>query len=167
MRRRRESGGALIESAMFIPVLMLLFVGMLQLGQIAYNYYSVQKIVYNLARYLGTQQGVNFCDNGDPNIVGATNYAVTGTIDPNGTPIVGGLTPDMLSIRIERYNTTLQALIPCDCSAQGCDAAQGGLPPDFIVVSIPNGFPFTISIPGLATTTIYLKPQARVPYGGT
>ncbi|MBV8730403.1 MAG: pilus assembly protein, partial [Acidobacteriia bacterium] len=62
----RRGGGALVETAMVTPILLALLIGTVQLGQIAYTYYMLEKLMFNLARYLGTQTGVNFCNGQDP-----------------------------------------------------------------------------------------------------
>jgi hypothetical protein len=58
-------------------------------------------------------------------------------------------------------------LIICDCSAIGCDASQGGLPPDFIVVSLTNGYTVRPVFLGFSVDPFPLRPNVRVPYGGT
>lgn len=152
---------------MFLPILFLLLFGTFELARIAYTYYSLQKIMYSIARNAGTQQGVNFCDNGDPSVTSAKNLAITGTADGSSDAIVANLTPDMVQVRIERYNTTTGTIEECDCSVNGCDTAAGGLPPDYIVVSMPAGYPFAPHIPFIPTDPIPLRPTVRVPYGGT
>lgn len=152
---------------MFLPILFLLLFGTVELARITYTYYTLQKIMYSIGRNAGTQQGVNFCDSGDPSITAAKNLAITGTIDGTTDSIVANLTADMVQIRIERYNPVTGALDQCDCSVNGCDTAAGGLPPDYIVVSMPNGYPFAPHIPFIPTDPIPLRPTARVPYGGT
>ena len=95
--RSRRSGNMIIEAAMWIPVMTLLIVGMIQVGKITYLYYSLKKSVYAAARYLSVQQGVNFCDLADdPNAAAAFQFAVTGTADGSGTPLISNFTTDML-----------------------------------------------------------------------
>ena len=128
---------------------------------------TLQKMMYTVARFAGTQQGVNFCDAGDPTVVAAKNLAITGTTDASAPVIVAGLTADVISITAERYDTTGQTLATCDCSATGCDAASGGLPPDFIRVNIPDGFTVRPLFFNLTVQPFPLRPSVRVPYGGT
>jgi len=52
MRRRRASGNMVLETALFIPVLLLLIVGTVQIGKVTYTYYTLKKIVYAAAREL-------------------------------------------------------------------------------------------------------------------
>ena len=165
MKTRR--GGALVETVLFVPVLLALLIGTVDLGRIAYTYYMLEKLMSNLARYVGTQQGVNFCDNQDATVQAAINYALTGQTDSSDNPIIPGLTSSMFQVRIERYDPASQQLEVCDCSTAGCDSSQGGSPPGFIVVSLTNGFPVQPVFWGFQVDPFPLRPEVRVPYGGT
>lgn len=160
-------GSATLETAMLLPVLFVLLLGTVEIAKITYTYYTLQKILTALAGYLRTQQGVNFCDSGDPAVLAAKNFALTGSTDASTPAIIANLTADMISIRIERLDSGSGTLSECDCSPTGCDAANGGQPPDFIAVSIPQGYSLTPQIPFLPQDPIPLKPEVRVPYGGT
>lgn len=166
MKRGRRSGGVLMETVIFTPFLLMLLVGMIQLGQVTYTYYALQKILYTLARYAGTQQGVDFCDDSDATVQAAKNYALTGTLDASANPIVAGLTADMLQIRAERYSSANGDIGQCSCSID-CDTTNGGLAPDFIVASIPGGYSYQLVFFGLRVDPILLRPEVRLPYGGT
>jgi Flp pilus assembly protein TadG len=161
------SGNTMLEATLFIPIIVLLLMGMISLGKLGYTYYTLHKTLYTLARYLGTQQGVNFCDEADPIILAAKAYALSGTTDSTAEPILAGLTADMIQVSIERVDPTTESNATCECSASGCDTSQGGLAPDFIVVSLTDGFPFQFNIPMLPLDPIPLRPQIRIPYGGT
>ena len=167
MKERRRSGSALIETVLFLPLLVALLVGTVELARMTYTYYMLEKMMFNLARYIGTQQGVNFCDGEDPAVQAAINYALTGTSDSSNNAIVPGLTPDMFQIQTQRYDPASQQLLPCDCSAAGCDASQGGSPPDFINVSLVNGYPVHPLFWGFSIDSFPLRPAVTVPYGGT
>jgi len=170
-RFRSRRGGALLETAMYMPVLILLFVGMVEIARITYTYYAIQRILTGLARYVGTQQAVNFCDDNDGSVIAAKNFALTGTPDGDasatGTLIVRGLTSDLIRVRLERYDASSQQLVECDCSQTGCDASVGGVAPDYIVVYLPNGYLVRPVIPGVAVDPFPLRPRVRIPYGGT
>jgi hypothetical protein len=43
----------------------------------------------------------------------------------------------------------------------------GGPRPDFITVSIPDGYQVTPRIPYILLDPILFKPQIRIPFGGT
>lgn len=153
---------------MFLPIVFMLLMGLVEFGRLAYTYFAVQKTLYSMARYLGTQQGVNFCDEADPAIVAAKNYALTGTTDGSATPLIADLSADSIRVRAEKYNPDSGEISACTCDASGCDALQGGLGPDFIVISVPDGYPVQLRIPFMAQLDpIPLRPQIRVPYGGT
>ena len=152
---------------MFLPIIFLLLFGTYELGRIAYTYYTLQKMMASIARYVGTQQGVNFCDSGDPTIAAAKTFVITASLDTSADPVVQNLTADMIDVRAERLNVNTGTLDQCTCSSSGCDASSGGQPPDFIVVSLPDGYPFVPHIPFIPTDTILLRPMVRIPYGGT
>jgi hypothetical protein len=169
-RRAARNGGAMLEAALFIPILVLLLVGMVQIGKITYIYYTLRQTLYAVGRYAATQQGVDFCDPNDPTIVGAINLGLTGTgIDPGTDPILPALTSDMISVNAERIDPTSGVPAACDCSISGCDTNSGGGEPDFVTVSIPQGYSVTPVIPGVALPNgpILLKPTVRIPFGGT
>jgi hypothetical protein len=166
MRRRR--GGTVLEVALFVPIIVTMLVGMVQIGKITYVYYTLRKTLYTMGTYVSAQQGVNFCDEGDAAVLAAKNFALSGTSsDVSIDPIIPMLTADMISVSIERIDPASGAPVACDCSVTGCDAAAGGGSPDFVVVSIPNGFQVNPRIPFLTIDPILLKPTVRVPFGGT
>lgn len=157
----------MLETVLMMPILILLLVGMVELARLTYTYYTLQKILNTAARYVATQQGVNFCADDDATVAAAKNFATTGAADNSTDPILAGLTPDLLSIRVERYSADSASLGECDCSSTGCDVSAGGQPPDFIVVSVPNGYSFLPRFPYLVNEPILFRPQVRVPYAGT
>ena len=75
--RRRSHGNAILETALWMPVLLLLIVGTIRFAKITYLYYSLNKIVYNVARQISVDQSIDFCKSGDPTIEGAINAAIT------------------------------------------------------------------------------------------
>jgi len=164
MRRRGERGNSIVETAMFLPVLLLLLVGMVQLGRITYTYYALKKTLYAAATYLASLQGVNFCDSGDASIAAAKQFAITGSPDLSTSPIQS-LTADMIQVQTECIDPSTDAV--GECVSNGCDTAAGGPHPDFIVVSIPDGYPIAPRFPFMLVDPILLRPQIRVPFGGT
>ncbi len=162
----RTRGSALIETALLLPFLILLLMGTLEIARFAYTYYALDKMMYAVARYAGTQQGVNFCDSADATVIAAKNFGLTGTADASTAPIITSLTADQIEVRIEQIDSA-GGLNQCACSVPGCDTANGGTSPDFIVVSIPDGYQVTPHIPLVAMDPILLRPVVRVPYGGT
>jgi hypothetical protein len=154
-----------VETAMWLPVLFLLIAGVIQFGKITYLYYTLRKIEYTIARSVSVQSGVNFCPGaGDPIIQGAIDFAVTGTSDGSGTPLVWNLTPDMISVTTECIDPATGLPGPCDTS--GCDGAAGAHRPDYVVVTIPDGYPVQPRIPFILLDSFPLKPTVAVPFGG-
>jgi Flp pilus assembly protein TadG len=163
--RRGRSGSVAIELAMWLPVVFLLISGIVQFGKITYTYYSLQKTMTTVASYLAVQNGVNFCpDAGDPTIAAAVQFALDGTTDGSGTPTITGLTADMITV-------TTQCLDPVtltlgDCAVSGCGTPVGAQRPDFITVSMPNGYIIRPRIPYILVDPIPLRPRAVMAYGG-
>jgi hypothetical protein len=165
-RISRRGGNAILETIMLMPVILLLLVGMAQLAKITYIYYTLRKTVYSVATYLSTQQGVNFCDPADPTVTAAINFGLTGTTDNSQPVFVNGLTASMIQVTPEAIDPVTGTL---SVYGSGCNGALlfDGTPPDQIVVSIPNGYMVTPQIPFLPVNAIPLKPEVKVPYGGT
>ena len=163
MRRRRQRGNMVIEAALWIPVLVLLMVGMIQFGKITYVYYTLKKIVYSAARYAAVQQGTDFCNSADPNLQAAANFAVTD--QSTGLPIIDALTADMITITTECSDPVSGVLGACDLS--NCGGAAGAQRPDYVIASIPGGYQVTFRIPFLTPVPISLVPSVAVPFGGT
>lgn len=163
MRRR---GSTTMETILFLPLLLLLLMGTVELGRLTYTYYSIYKTLYTLARQAGTAQGANFCDGEDAVLQAVRNFVLTGAEDGGGDPLIRELTPDRVQIRIERYNPETGELVECSCGVPGCDTGNGGLAPDYLVVTLPDGYPFQLRIPYLNLSPILLRPQVRVPFGG-
>ena len=167
--RSRRSGGILLETALWMPFLILLFMGTVELSRITYTYYTLKKILYTVARTVGTQQGVNFCNDADTNVAAIKAAAVTGNAEGTGDPLLPRLTAELIAVRIERFSADSGTLSECTCeaSATGCDTAGGARGPDYVVVTVPDGYAVTLRIPGLANDPIPLRPHVRLPFGGT
>ena len=161
-------GNTILEAGIFLPFLFVLLIAMEQVAKLTYVYYSIKKAEYTVARYVGTQQGVNFCaGTGDPTIAAGINLALTGTTDGTAAPFIPNLTADMFVIQPERVDPTTGALTVCSCDVTGCDESAGGGSPNYITVSIPSGYPIQPIIPFSTLQTIPLVPTVKVPYGGT
>jgi Flp pilus assembly protein TadG len=160
-------GNTMIETAIFLPFLLVLLMGMEQIAKVTYVYYMLKKAEFTVARYVGTQQGVNFCaGSSDPAIAAGINLAITGSTDGSGTPILPFLTADMFVVQPERIDTT-GAMVVCSCDVTGCDQSVGGGSPAYITVSLPSGYPVQPIIPFTSLQSIPLIPSVKVPYGGT
>jgi hypothetical protein len=163
----RRTGSALLESVLILPILLMLFVGMIEVAKISYTYYTLQKVLANFAKYVGTRQGVNFCDGADPSVVSARNWALTASNDGTADPLVPNLSPDRLEVALERTDPDSGEITDCDCSSSGCDISTGGRAPDFVVTSIADGYSVRIALPFISLDPIVLRPQVRMPYRGT
>jgi len=160
---RARNGNMVLEAALWTLFMTVLTVGMVRFGKITYLYYTLKKTVYSAARYLATEQGTNYCNPADPNIQAAIEFALTGTSDGTGQPLIANLTADMLQVTAECVDPVSGSPGPC---AVGCDDPAVGLVPDYIVVSIPNGYPVLPGIPFLTLAPIPLKPSVVVPASG-
>lgn len=148
-----------LETAAVIPVLVLLIVGMVQFGKVTYVYFTLKKMVYAAGRQLATQQGVNFCDPlNDPKVAAATTFALN---DSTGAPVIASLTTLQFDPQCSAGDGTLT---PCDIGS--CETLSISPKPDYVLVSIPGGYPVTIRIPFLNPVDITLSPTALVAYGG-
>jgi len=162
--RRRCGGNMVLETALFIPVLVLLIAGMVQIGKVTYLYYTLKKIVYAAGRGVAVQQGVNFCDlSNDPNVAAALQFAITGTTDGSAAPLISNLTPDMFQVTAECVDSATGA--PGPCGDAGCPTVSPR--PDYVLVSMPSGYTFQPRIPFVQLNPIQLRPFVLVPFGGT
>ena len=166
-RRRSQSGQSLLETALLLPFLLLFLVGTIELGKVIYTYFALQKTLYAIARLAGTQQGINLCDSNDPLLTQAINIVLTGSTGGTGQPLIQGLSATDIQVRVERYDPTSNSLAQCACSIAGCDTSSGGAPPDFLVVSLVSGYQVTPVFPLFKVDPFALRPQVRIPYGGT
>jgi hypothetical protein len=167
MRRSSQKGQSLLETVLLLPFLLLFLVGTIELGKIIYTYFALQKALYSIARLAGTQQGINLCDSNDPLLTQAINIVLTGSSGATGQPLIQGLAATDIQVRVERYDPTSGALSQCACSILGCDTSSGGEPPDFIVVSLVSGYQVSPVFPLFKVDPFALRPQIRIPYGGT
>jgi hypothetical protein len=154
-----------VETALLLPFILLLLVGMVQFGKITYVYYTLQKTLYAAGTYLAAAQGVNFCDDADTTLAAAKSFALTGSTDESAESQISGLTAEMIRVETECIDPNTQAV--GQCPSGGCESAAGGPRPDFVVVSIPDGYPVAPRIPYLQVDPIPLRPQVRIPFGGT
>lgn len=161
--RRARNGTSLIESAMWIPILVSLLFGMVELARVSYTYYTLHKILYNVGKTLG-KTPLNFCVD-EESITAIKEFALSGSLE-TGTRILPNLEADQIQVRLERSLADTGEIVECNCSSTGCDISQGGLQPEYIVISLSDGYPVQLTFPGLSLDPIPLRPQVRVPAGG-
>jgi hypothetical protein len=90
--RRDESGIQLVELAIVVPVLLLLFGAVAEFGRFFYEYTTVAKAARVGARYLATA-AVNSTEDAK-----AKNIVVYGNVLGSGSPVIPGLTTDNVVI---------------------------------------------------------------------
>jgi len=162
-----QRGQAAVETALLLPVLLLLLFSAFQLGRVFYIYHTLHKAVRGGMQYLLRQPTVNFCDLNDPVLLDAKNMIVFGNLQGSGSPVVTGLTADMIQILPERGDPQAGTVADCPCSGDGnCDPASGGRRPDFVTVTFGTGFPLDLTFPLVNFGTINLRVSVRQPYLG-
>lgn len=160
MRQRR--GSSLIETALFMPLMVSLLYGMVELARVSYTYFTLHKMLYTLARDVGTQSQIDFCA-GDLTFESSKNFALRGGIEDAGESIMPGLATDQIAVAFQRRDSTSGELIDY---TPDCGTSSAGSGPDYILVSLPDGYPIRLSFPGLQLDPIPLRPQVRIPFGG-
>ena len=163
---KKTRGQAAVEMAFLVPLLMLLLFGVFQIARVFYLYHTLQKAVRGGAGLLARTSGVNYCDLGDPNLLAVENFIVFGNLQGVGSPIVQGLTPDLIQIIPERIQTGSTAVAACLCTsdADSCDVTNGGRAPDFVTINFgPAGFPVLVPFPYMNFGAIPLKVSVRMP----
>ena len=110
--RRDDRGVQLVELAIVLPILLLLFAAVAEFGRYFYEYSTVAKSARLGARYLASKSAVSNSTNWQAN---AKNLVVYGNTAGTGSPILSGLTTANVAV-----------------------AYQGGTPgvPDTVKVSI-------------------------------
>ena len=157
---RREEGSSIIELAIVFPILLVLFVGVAELGRLFYTYTTLAKATKIGARYLSTSRNVT---KGDTDEIAAAkeearSLVVCGFLDcTDKPPIVPGL-------------TTANVLI-CDNYSVPCTPVIPAGPIKYFKVEI-TGYPYTPGVWNLETmanggsSTIYfpLTPGTEMRY---
>jgi len=162
----RSRGGALLESLLLAPILVLLFVGAMEIGKVTLTYYQLHKALRSGARMAALLRGADFCSAEDQQIAAIKSFIVFG---PEGTsePIVRNLAADQVLIQPERADRENGTIGSCECGGgAGCSLADGGSAPDYVVAEISGGYEFLVRIPFRTPTPVLLRPRVRVPFGG-
>lgn len=93
--RRDESGVQLLEVAIVLPILVLLFAGVAEFGRYFYEYTTVAKAARSGARYLASKSATSTTNNWQAN---AKNIVVYGNTDGTGAPVLPGLTASNVTV---------------------------------------------------------------------
>jgi hypothetical protein len=167
---KKTRGQAAAEMAFLVPLLMLLLFGVFQVARVFYLYHTLQKALRGGAGLLARSNGVNYCDLGDPNLLAVQNFIVFGNLQGVGSPLIQGLTPELIQIFPERIQTGSTAVAACLCTsdADSCDVTSGGRAPDFVTINLgPSGFPVLVPFPFMNFGAIPLKVSVRMPLTGS
>jgi Flp pilus assembly protein TadG len=109
---RREDGSSMIELAIVLPVLLLLFVGAAELGRLFYTYTTLAKATKVGARYLSTSRLASSSVAADRTAatVAAQNLVVCGyaATCTGQTPIVRGLSSANVSVTLPVAGATVK-----------------------------------------------------------
>jgi len=93
--RQKQSGMAIIEFTIALPLMLILFVGTAEVGRLLYDYNTLTKAQRTGARHLATHAETGNTDiyvvSGSQYATEATNLVVFGTIDGSGTPLLPNL----------------------------------------------------------------------------
>ena len=143
---RQEDGGSIIELAIILPILLILFIGTAELGRLFYTYNTLSKATAVGARYLSTSRNaVNGTATEKTNAkTEAKNLVVCGikssvaTACVGQTPVVPGL-------------TTANVLI-CDNFSTACSPALAAGPIKYFRVEIQS-YTYAPGVWNLATKT--------------
>lgn len=147
---------------------MALLFGAVEIGRVFYIYHTLHKALRGGAGLIARSTNVDYCSSADLTIADVRNFIVYGNLQGQGTPVVQGLTPDMIQVLPERLLSGSTGVIGCVCTQDpdGCNAAEGGRSPDFIVVNLINGFPLAVPFPFVNLGTINLTVSVRMPVTG-
>ena len=94
--RRDEQGIQLLELALVLPIMLLLFGAVAEFGRYFYEYTTVAKGARAGARYLASKSVMSTSTDWRAN---AKNIVVYGNAAGTGTPILSGLTPANVDVQ--------------------------------------------------------------------
>ena len=93
--RRDEQGVQLVELAIVLPIMLLLFAGIAEFGRYFYEYSTLAKGARVGARYLASKSITSGTDWEGP----AKNLIVYGNVGGTGDPILPGFSPNNIDIQ--------------------------------------------------------------------
>ena len=101
--KRRQRGIAAVELAIAMPVLLLLLVGIVELGRVLYHYNGINKFGRDAARYLAAEAIVGSTDviQIDAELAQRTrNLAVYGNVGGHGPVLLRGLESGDITVSV-------------------------------------------------------------------
>lgn len=104
--RRPQAGAAMVELAIVLPLLLMVFFGLAETGRALLLQHSLVRHVESAARYLArSYQGLNAdCSEGANWITATTvaaQLAVYGSEEAGDTPLIGGMSTDDVDVAID------------------------------------------------------------------
>lgn len=90
MRRNRQSGAAIVELALLLPLLVLLLLGTVHFGLAMFYYTRVDKAVHDAARYASMRTYSERGSDSADYVTAVQNTAVFGRPDAVGAPVAPG-----------------------------------------------------------------------------
>jgi len=67
-----------------------------EMARVSYPYSTLHKMLYTVARYVGTQSGINYCDNTDTALVAAKQLALRGSPDDGAPALLPNLEAEQM-----------------------------------------------------------------------
>ena len=98
---RSEQGTQLVELAIVLPLLLVMFGSVAEFGRLFYTYQTLSKATRAGARYLTTEPGSGTSD------AEAANLVIFGNTAGTGDPILPGLTADNVDVTRDGANPAL------------------------------------------------------------
>lgn len=138
--KRKARGAAAVEFAIILPLLVLIFTGMIEYGRLMWNYDALAKATRDAARYLSTEQSIT-----------NTEKDVARTMVDNAAAAAG-----------------VKDLLPADVNVT-CDPTNCTSPTS-VTVSISYGFTIGGWVPvigpqsGATFNNVTLSPHTTMPY---
>jgi len=99
--RNRQTGVAIVEFAIGLPLLLLLMLATAEFGRIMVQYETLTKAVRDAGRYLASGAAVGTTDVVSitpQKRLGATNLVVYGNVNGTGTALLPGLSPAAVTV---------------------------------------------------------------------
>lgn len=168
-----ESGAAAVEFAIVSPLLVLLFAGFMEFGNLLYQQQQLEKSVRDAARYLSyyssttwttTSPGTLSCSPGpDPGTyeAAAQNLILYASLCPGTSPIVTGMTTSDITITPGSTNVTASG---GNCSSNNsCNSCTMTIPTVTVSVQISySDIIGMLSLLGISNFTLSTTHNERV-----
>ena len=153
--KRDERGVQLVELAVMLPILLLLFASIAEFGRFYYEYSTLAKGARTGVRFLATAR-----TNGDDDLA-AKNLVVYGNMGGTGSPIITGLTTG--NVTITRLNNAGNPQIGGTPKTVGVQITTYKYTPIFNLGKLVNNTSLSLNIEVKPSVTMrYLLPQPPI-----